>query len=357
MLQKEKQELYEIFNLKQILNFFLPWLTKNYYLNFYGGEPLLCFPLIKKAVSFLNCKNKEVNKKSYYSITTNGSLITEEIIQFFNKNRFSVELSFDGLAQNLARDKGSFGKIVSLIKELLKYPNINLEINSVFSSETISYLSESIRFIMDLNVSDIHFSLSIIKPWDKSSLFELEKEMAKLRKIILSHYKRKGDIPVINFREEKKKGIFYCAAGKDRMAIMPGGEIWGCHLFPDYFKEKEKTSEYQKYYFGSLDNLTKNHKNIYPKICSNYSRLSMDNFSTSNNKCFLCSEIENCAVCPVNASFSGAPLGKIPDYVCEIKKLLIREKSIFQKELQKIFIDSLLLLRHLSFQNFIIKMP
>ena len=214
----------------------MPKLTKNYHFNFYGGEPLLSFNLIKKAVSFLNEKNKAFKKRASYSITTNGSLITEEIIQFFNKHKFSVELSFDGLAQEILRNKGSYKKTVSIIEELLNCPDIALEVNSVFTPTTVDYLSESIKFIMDLGVLNIHFSLSMIKPWDKVSLLKLENEMMKLVKILLNNYKREGNIPVVNFREEPGKGIFYCAAGKDRLAITPDEEIWGCFLFPDYFK-------------------------------------------------------------------------------------------------------------------------
>lgn len=316
-----------------MLDFFLPQLTKNYYINFYGGEPLLSLNLIRETISLLNYKNIEFSKKSHYSITTNGSLFSEEVIQFLNEYKFSIELSFDGLAQDINRKKGSFEKIVFCIKELLKYPSIHLETNSVFTPETVGYLSESIQFIMGLNVPNIHFSLSTIKPWDQASLLKLEKEIIKLRKIVLALYEGSRNNPVVNFREEKKKGIFYCSAGKDRLAISPEGGIWGCFLFADYFRGKENRPQYQKFYFGTLDNFIKNYNDIYPLISSNYAQLSMDNFSTSSMECFLCSELENCGVCPINASFSGVPLGKIPDYICKIRKIMIREEEKFRRML------------------------
>ncbi|GAG37798.1 unnamed protein product, partial [marine sediment metagenome] len=88
-------------------------------------------------------------------------------------------MSFDGLAQDVLRKKGSFKKTVSIIEELLNYPNIDIEINSVFTPTTVDYLSESIKFIMDLGVPSIHFSFSIIKPWNQASLLKLENEMMK----------------------------------------------------------------------------------------------------------------------------------------------------------------------------------
>jgi hypothetical protein len=245
-------------------------------------------------------------------------------------------LSFDSLAQDVLRKKGSFKKILSIIKEISNCPDIGLEINSVFTPTTVDYISDSVKFVMDLGVLDIHFSLSMIKPWDQASLQRLKNEMVKLRKTLVDHYRIEGNIPVINFREESGKGIFYCAAGKNRLAITPDEKIWGCFLFPDYFTGKENSLEHKNFFFGSLDDFIKDHKNLYPRISANYGRLSMDNFSTSRMECFLCPELEKCAVCPINASLSGHSLGKIPSYLCEIQKIRIKQKEKFKKEIQEI---------------------
>lgn len=314
----------------------MPHLTENYYLNFYGGEPLLSFELIKQTISLLNNANKESREKSDYSITTNGSLLSYEIIQFLDEHKFSVELSFDGLAQDKSRQKGSVKRIVPIIQELLECPNIDLETNSVFSPDTVSYLSESIKFIMELGVSDIRFSISTTKPWDQASLMKLENELAKLGEILLAHYKRYDNIPVANYTDAHGKGIFHCTAGKDRLTISPDGGVWGCFLFADYFRERENSLEYQDYYYGNLEDFLKNHEEIYPRISSNYAQLSMDNFCTSKGECFLCKEFKNCAVCPINAALSGAPIGQIPDHICEIQMIRRREKEKFSEDIQKL---------------------
>lgn len=314
----------------------MPHLTENYYLNFYGGEPLLSFELIKQTISLLNSANKESGKKRDYSITTNGSLLSYEIIQFLDEHKFSVELSFDGLAQDKSRQKGSLKRIVPIIQELLECPNIDLETNSVFSPDTVSYLSESIKFIMELGVSDIRFSISTTTPWDQASLTKLENELAKLGVILLAHYKRYGNIPVANYTDVHEKGIFHCTAGKDRLAISPDGGVWGCFLFADYFRERENSLKCQEYYYGNLEDFMKNHEEIYPRISSNYAQLSMENFCTSKGECFLCKEFKNCAVCPINASLSGVPIGQIPEHICEIQKIKRREREKFREDIQRL---------------------
>lgn len=314
----------------------MPWLAKDYYVNFYGGEPVLNFDLIEKTVNFLTIETTKFKKRPHFSITTNGALLSEENIRFLDKYRFFVELSFDGFAQVMRRDRESYDKVIQAITRLIENQNVRLEINSVFDAESVDYLSESIAFIIGLGVRNVNLSLSILIPWNQQSLDKLEREIAKLADIQLDYYKNTGEIQLVNLREDDQKGIFYCSAGRDRLAVSTDGKIWGCFLFADYFKGRKDLPHYQEFCFGTLGNLRRSHKTVYPKIRSGHSQLSMDNFSTSATMCFLCPGLERCAVCPINVSFAGYPLGKIPDYVCAIQKIKISAKEKFRKELRKI---------------------
>jgi len=313
----------------------LPFLTDRYYVNFYGGEPLLCLNLINQTLSFLDEKNKESKKEAQYSITTNGSLITKEAIQTFSQHNFSVVFSFDGLAQNIQRKQGSFEGSVSHIKEILRFPNIHLEINSVFTSDTVDYISDSMTFIIELGAKNINLSLSFLHPWSQHSLEQLKGEMAKLRKRLLSHYRESQEIPVMNFREDDSKGYFYCAGGQDRLAVTSKEHVWGCDVFADYLRGKERSPEYQEYFFGNLDSFAKNHEKIFPRVSSNYAKLSMNNFRSAGMACLFCSNLEKCTVCPVAAAFTGSVIGEIPPFVCEIQKIRIREKQKFREEIHR----------------------
>jgi len=321
---------------EKALIFFWPFLSSRYYLNFYGGEPLLRFDFIRDIVAFLEKRNKRLRKRARYSITTNGSLLREEVIRFLDTHRFSVVLSFDGLAQDIQRKKGSFKEIVSHVSELLSRPSIGFETNSVFHPGTVNYLSESMRFIIDLGVKDINFSLSLLKPWGSRALSKLEAEMEKLGKILLSHYKKEHTIPVADFREDRNRGIFYCAAGRNRLALTTDGGIWGCDLFADYFMGKENRPEAGGYYFGDLNAFSEDYRKIYRLVSSNYARLSQDNFSTPAQKCLFCEDIESCFMCPVNAAFSSGRLGEIPRFACEILRIKIKAKTMFRQALQKL---------------------
>jgi sulfatase maturation enzyme AslB (radical SAM superfamily) len=230
-------------------------------------------------------------------------------------------LSFDGLAQEITRGKATQKNIVKAIETMLRYPAISLETNSVFAPRTVGYLSKSIKFILDLGVQSANFSLSATDFWDQASLLKFKDEISKLREIALSIKKSGGSIPIKMFSEEKEKGIFYCAAGKDRLAITTEGQVWGCYLFADYSRKKRKASEFHKYYFGTLDDLIAKGRIAYSKTISNYSWLSMDNFKTEETDCFLCPELEYCQICPISAALSGLPLGRIPSHLCKIQRI------------------------------------
>ncbi|MDH4257245.1 MAG: 4Fe-4S cluster-binding domain-containing protein [Candidatus Aminicenantes bacterium] len=320
---------------EKTLDFFLPFLTEECYINFYGGEPLLAFDRIKHAVSTIQEKNKRLKKHVQYSMTTNGSLINHKILQFLNQNKFLILLSFDGLAQDVSKKSGSFDHIVSIIKEILKYSDIDLETNSVFTPSTVRYLSQSIQFIIELGVPNLDLSLDKFIPWDSSSLSQLENELSVLREFLHSSYENAESIPLVDFRQKPKKDIFCCFAGKDRMAITPDGELWGCCLFPDFFKGKKETADYKKYCFGDLDSFVDNHETVYPEILSNFSTLRTDHFFTPEISCILCNDLEECGVCPLDTVFSGSITKRVPLWMCEIKKIFRKEKRLLWKELEE----------------------
>lgn len=320
--------------IEKAIDFFFSFLTEESFINFYGGEPLLAFDQIRHAVNYIQYKNKKEKKQIRYSITTNGSLLDDDILQFLDQHKFSVLLSFDGYAQETYRKKGSLDQIVSIIKKIIRKTDIALETNSVFTPKTIKYLSKSIRFIAELGVPEIDFSLCKISQWSTPSLLKFKKELSTLRNFLLSHYKKEGNIPLVDFRPNSRKEVFFCFAGRDRMSLAPDGKLWGCCLFPDFFKGYEEKGEYEKYCFGDLDSFIEDYKRIYPEILSNFSNLRTDHFYTSSHFCILCDELEECGVCPIDTTFSGRITRRIPQWKCEIKKIFRKEKKLFWRELE-----------------------
>lgn len=295
---------------------------------FYGGEPLLAYEQIQHAVLLLHEKNQSGHKNISFSVTTNGSLLTDPMLEFFNRFKFNLTLSFDGLAQETGREKNSLAKTLRIMKRIREYPDINFEINSVFSPLTIPLLSESLRFMIEQGGPEITFNLSSLEHWNPAAIDTFKKELRRLADFLAKYYNEKGKIPVKNFQVPVRggggPGIFRCSAGNEQISLAPDGKVWGCFLFHDYFKTREDSPRYWDYCFGDLGDFIVNYKTRYPEKVVNYSDLRQDMFQVEGGGgdfCFLCGEISGCMVCPVYAAYTTGTLGKISCRHCELMKI------------------------------------
>lgn len=322
--------------IEKAIAFFFPFLKEESDIIFYGGEPLLAFDKIEYAVSLFHEKNKHKKNKLTFFITTNGSLITEAMLDYFNHHGFDIMLSFDGLTQDIARKRGSMTQMLEIIKQVNNYPDIKFSINSVFTPETVPYFTDSLRYIIESGCFEILVSLSSIQPWQREALDMLEKEYQRLIDFLVLYYQEKDIIPVVDFKpsqDPSPKG-FVCMAGQNRIAISPDRGVWGCYLFHDYLKERKDDDDYGRYYFGKLDDFIKDYNTLYPQILVNYSELRQNFFFTENQDCFLCHEVEHCRTCPVNAAYSTSLIGKIPPWLCHLNRIQNEAKEKFLKKIK-----------------------
>jgi radical SAM protein with 4Fe4S-binding SPASM domain len=330
--QKRGKTRLDILSIEKALDFFQPHLSEEAYLNFTGGEPLLVFDAVDHAVRYAQAISRGSEKNISYSITTNGSLIDDNILDFFEHNEFTIMMSFDGLAQDIARKKRSYEQLIPIIEKILERPSIKLEVNSVFTPGTIGYLSKSIQALIGFGIPNITFALDKISYWDSRSLSLLKKELESLRQFTLSIFRKTGKILLSDYWKRYKNEIFSCDAGKNRMALAPDGKLWGCHLFCDLFRGKDGSLEYAEYCFGDLDTFQKVHERIYKGIMSNYANLRMDHFHTNETFCRDCPDLEECWACPVDAAFSSTAIGAIPAWTCEITKIFRKTKELFWRD-------------------------
>jgi MoaA/NifB/PqqE/SkfB family radical SAM enzyme len=314
----------------------LPYQTRFFHISFYGGEPLLSFPVIRRIVEFLEEQNRSSRKKARYSITTNGSLASSEVIDFLSRHHFAMTLSFDGLAQDGQRGEGSFELVLSRLRDMKGRPGLALGVNSVFTPEAVGCIADSLEMLMRLGLRRLTWTVSVQTPWDQAALVRLEAELIRLRAIALRHYRRTRKMPLDLFSDAEPEGIFACSGGKNWLAIDPRGRVWGCPLMADYFQGREATAEARRYGFGSLSGFRRNPEALHARRMVAYSRLNMDNVSTSRGPCFMCPEVKRCSICPVSAGLAGEPLDRIPDDLCAIQKIKIREQRLFREEAGRI---------------------
>ncbi len=307
------------------MDFLQPRLAEEVWLGFYGGEPLLSWPLIQGTVDHAG---KRFKKRFRFTLTTNGSLLKKEHILFFKKNRFDLALSYDGLAQK-DRDAGSITVVEAALKNLLRFYPGGYTIHSVFTPRTVFLLAASMEELLRQGHSHLQYALDTCVPWKKADLAILEKQLDRLTTICVRHQQKYGKMPLENFKKNEGQGIFACFAGRDRLALLPDRTVWGCYLFYDLLGHLPAHPDYETYCFGKLSAFMRTGE-INRSIAAHYRDLRQDYFFTAKKVlCSLCTRLETCSVCPVVAALATGQLGIIPAWTCRVKRINAKLKPQF----------------------------
>ena len=166
--KKEKDISFE--HIKNLIDYETKQGNKYSVVCFYGGEPLLKKELIKRTIEYINSKNSKT--KFYYGMTTNGTLIDDEFIQYMKDNKFlNIGYSIDGIekSQNLNRKtvdgKNTFNKVIENAKKTLKEFK-NVVAMTVVTKNNINYLDESVRFLIDTGFNNINLQFNYLDNWN-----------------------------------------------------------------------------------------------------------------------------------------------------------------------------------------------
>jgi MoaA/NifB/PqqE/SkfB family radical SAM enzyme len=313
------------------VRFFRPFLAPEAAVCFYGGEPLLAFSVLKGIVERMDGSRRPGPGEFQYAMTTNGSLLTTEILRFLERRRFSIILSFDGLAQDILRRPGSHGTMVVLIREILARPPLRLEVNSVFTSRTVGLLQRSVEEVLSLGVRTVHLSFPARPSWDARSLDVLKNELAALRRANLSFFRRRGDIPVSELRgRHAAGGLFSCFAGRDRLAVSPDGTVWGC---PQIFDYSRRTGDRRaaRFAFGEVASLAADPGRLERRLAGPARTIDQTDLSTPESACLFCPDLGECAICPWSAALESGDLGRVAGDACHIARLLRCEGRALQE--------------------------
>jgi len=330
--QRQGKSTLKIGDISAFLDFLQPRLTEQVWLGFYGGEPLLSWPLIEKTVAY---SDKKYKNRFRFTLTTNGSLLKKEHIDFFKKHHFNLILSYDGLAQK-SRDGGSVAAVKAALADLKELYPEGYTVNSVFSPRTVPLLAASMEAMLKQGHQRLQYALDTGVPWQGAALAALEDQLQRLVPICLEHRQKNGKMPLGNFKENEKQGIFACFAGRDRLALLPDQTVWGCYMFYDLLGHSRQSPDYAKYCYGKLEDFTTDSKTAFEALKANYSELRQDYFfSEKKELCSLCDDLERCAVCPVTAALASGTLAVIPDWTCELKKTARRAQARFGTALSR----------------------
>ncbi|EGT5369970.1 radical SAM-family protein [Clostridioides difficile] len=222
---------------------------KNLEIDFFGGEPLMNFEVVKQLVDYGRSVEKDYNKNIRFTITTNGVLLNDQIIDYINENMHNVVLSLDGRKEvndNMRptlNDKGSYDITLPRFKKLVekRAKDKYYYIRGTFTRDNLDFSKDVMHF------ADLGFKLTSVEPvvGDESNPYALrEEDLPKIfeeyEKFAVEYADRQlqGDgFKFFHFMIDLNQGpcvikrITGCGAGNEYLSVTPSGDIYPCHQF------------------------------------------------------------------------------------------------------------------------------
>ena len=221
---------------------------RNLEVDFFGGEPLMNWDVVKQLVAYARSIEKQHNKNFRFTLTTNGLLIDDEVIDFLNKEMSNVVLSLDGRQEvhDLFRKdyagNGSYKKIVPKFKKLVEARGgKDYYVRGTFTHNNVDFTND-IFHMADLGFSELSMEPVVCSPDDPCAL--TQEDMPKifeqyeiLAKEMIKRKKEGRPFTFYHYMLDLKNGpciykrITGCGSGTEYMAVTPWGELFPCHQF------------------------------------------------------------------------------------------------------------------------------
>ena len=221
---------------------------RNLEVDFFGGEPLLNFDMIKELVAYARSIEKEHKKNFRFTLTTNGVLIDDDVIEFANREMSNVVLSLDGRKEIHDRFRvdyqgnGSFDKIVPLFQKLVQARGgKNYYMRGTFTHANPDFLTD-IKVMLDLGFHELSMEPVVCAPGDPAELTAEDMEIVKkqyeaLAELMLEQDKKGQPFTFYHYMIDLEGGpciykrVSGCGSGTEYMAVTPWGDLYPCHQF------------------------------------------------------------------------------------------------------------------------------
>lgn len=216
---------------------------RNLEVDFFGGEPLLNFEVVKALVEYGRELEKKYDKNFRFTITTNGLLLDDEKIDYINKNMYNVVMSLDGRAEindrmrTLSNGAGTHDLIIPRFKKLIEKREGSYYIRGTFTAFNTDFASD-IRHMAELGFKNISVE-PVVTEADKPYALRREQldEICAQYDAIAEDIAHGAEYNFFHFNVDFEQGpclakrISGCGAGLDYLAVTPSGEIYPCHQF------------------------------------------------------------------------------------------------------------------------------
>ncbi|MGL4736249.1 MAG: thioether cross-link-forming SCIFF peptide maturase [Cellulosilyticaceae bacterium] len=222
---------------------------KNIEVDFFGGEPLMNFDVVKEVVDYARSIEAEAGKNFRFTMTTNGVLLSDEIIDYLNEHMHNVVLSLDGRPEVNDRmrptcnGKGSYDVILPKFKKLVeKRGGKQYYLRGTFTHHNLDFAAD-VTHMADQGFGEVSVE-PVVAPTEMDYALQtgdiklICKEYEKLAKEMLRRHKEDGEcFNFFHFMIDLTGGpcvhkrLAGCGSGTEYLAATPNGELYPCHQF------------------------------------------------------------------------------------------------------------------------------
>lgn len=215
--------------------------------DFFGGEPLMNFEVVKKTVEYAKAEAEKRGKKFLFTTTTNGLLLDDEKIAFLNAEMENVVLSLDGrrevhdAVRKTVTGKGSFDLVIDKIKKFVRSRgDKHYYVRGTFTAKNLDF-SKDVLFLADNGFDSISMEPVVTEvpglEIREEHLPVIEREYENLCEEYLKREERGEGFNFFHFNVDLEGGpclskrVSACGAGNEYFSVVPNGDIYPCHQF------------------------------------------------------------------------------------------------------------------------------
>lgn len=216
--------------------------------DFFGGEPLMNWDVVKRLVEYGRSREEACHKKFRFTLTTNGVLLNDEIMEFCNKEMSNVVLSLDGRREvndhmrPFRNGKGSYELIVPKFQEFAKRRgDKDYFVRGTFTNKNLDF-GEDVLHYADLGFKKMSMEPVVAEPGEdyairEEDLPEILKEYDRLAAEYVKRHKEGRGFTFFHFMIDLKQGpcvakrLSGCGSGTEYLAVTPWGDLYPCHQF------------------------------------------------------------------------------------------------------------------------------
>ncbi|MCX4312240.1 MAG: thioether cross-link-forming SCIFF peptide maturase [Clostridia bacterium] len=220
---------------------------RNLEVDFFGGEPMLDFDVVKRTVLYARSIEKEKGKNFRFTITTNAYKLCDEDIEFFNEHMYNVVISIDGRREvhdRVRKTVGGKGSFDTVIKNALRFKKLRkgqYYVRGTFTRYNLDFCAD-VLYLNDLGFDQLSIEPVVLESGSPMAIRDedMPKVLAEYEKLAAEYIARRKTDKWFNFfhfmididnapcAAKRLKG---CGAGGEYVAVAPDGTVYPCHQF------------------------------------------------------------------------------------------------------------------------------